>query len=275
MHEQRARQVAAICREIEAAETMPRLAALAARARMSPYHFHRLFKAVTGLTPRAFATANRKARVQQQLVRRDTTVTDAIYSAGFNSGGRFYESSSALLGMTPTAYREGGPGLEIRFAVGHCSLGSILVAQTSKGVCAILLGDNPKELVHELEHRFPRAALERGDESFEQVVSQVIAFVDAPATGLNLPLDIRGTVFQQRVWQVLRTIAPGETATYTEVAARIGAPEATRAVAQACGANPLAVAIPCHRVIKKDGAISGYRWGVERKRQLLDKETGR
>jgi AraC family transcriptional regulator of adaptative response/methylated-DNA-[protein]-cysteine methyltransferase len=254
---------------------MPRLATLAARARMSPYHFHRVFKAVTGVTPRAYAAAHRTARVHRALERPATTVTDAIYTAGFSSGGRFYESAADMLGMTPTDYRLGGTGLEIRFAVGDCSLGSVLVAQTDKGICAILLGEDPDSLIHELERRFSRATLVAGDASFERVVAQVIGLVEAPTSEVHLPLDIRGTAFQRRVWQALRTIAPGETVTYSEIAARIGAPQAIRAVAQACGANPLAVVIPCHRVVKKDGDISGYRWGVDRKRKLLDKEARR
>ena len=200
------------------------------------------------------------------------SVTEAIYAAGFNSAGRFYETSDAMLGMTPTKYRAGGAATEIRFAVGECSLGSILVARSAKGLCAILLGDDPDALLRELQDRFPMATLVGGDAGFERLVSQVVGFVDAPAIGLNLPLDIRGTAFQQRVWQALREIPPGSTATYAEIAARLGSPHGARAVAQACAANPLAVAIPCHRVIRTDGAMSGYRWGLERKRQLLARE---
>jgi AraC family transcriptional regulator of adaptative response/methylated-DNA-[protein]-cysteine methyltransferase len=177
-----------------------------------------------------------------------------------------------MLGMTPTDYRAGGLHAEIRFAVGECSLGSILVAKTSKGVCAILLGDEPEALVHDLQDRFPRATLLGGDEAFERIVAKVVGFVEAPALGLDLPLDVRGTAFQERVWQALREIPPGSTASYSEIAARVGAPKAGRAVAQACAANPLAVAIPCHRVVRQDGALSGYRWGVERKRTLLKRE---
>jgi AraC family transcriptional regulator of adaptative response/methylated-DNA-[protein]-cysteine methyltransferase len=203
---------------------------------------------------------------------RSKTVTEAIYQAGFSSGGRFYEIADEVLGMTPTSYRAGGLNTEIRFAVGDCSLGSILVAQSAKGVCAILLGDDADALVRDLQDRFPRATLVGGDAAFEQTVARVIGFVEDPAGGLGLPLDVRGTAFQQRVWQALREIPAGSTATYTEIAARIGAPNGARAVAQACGANPLAVAIPCHRVVSTDGSLSGYRWGVERKRNLLQKE---
>ena len=264
--------VAEICRAIEAADETPSLAALAKRAGLSPYHFHRVFKAVTGVTPRAYAAAHRTERVRRELEKRSKTVTEAIYDAGFNSGGRFYETSDQLLGMTPTDYRAGGAETEMRFAVGECSLGSILVAQSAKGVCAILLGDDPEALVRDLEDRFPRATLVGGDAAFEQIVAKVIGFVERPALGLDLPLDVRGTAFQQRVWQALREIPAGSTASYTEIAARIGAPTGARAVAQACGANPLAVAIPCHRVVRTDGSLSGYRWGVERKRTLLRRE---
>jgi AraC family transcriptional regulator, regulatory protein of adaptative response / methylated-DNA-[protein]-cysteine methyltransferase len=264
--------VAAICRVIEAAEKTPRLAVLARRAGLSPYHFHRVFKAVTGVTPRAYAAAHRTTRVRNELEKGSKTVTEAIYAAGFNSGGRFYETSNQLLGMTPTDYRAGGAETEMHFAAGECSLGSILVAQSAKGVCAILLGDDPDVLVRDLQDRFPRAVLVGGDAAFEQTVARVIGFVDAPAVGLDLPLDVRGTAFQQRVWQALREIPVGSTASYTEIATRIGAPHGARAVAQACGANALAVAIPCHRVVRTDGSLSGYRWGVERKRNLLKRE---
>jgi AraC family transcriptional regulator of adaptative response/methylated-DNA-[protein]-cysteine methyltransferase len=267
-----AAKVAEICRVIEAADATPSLAVLARRAGMSPYHFHRLFKAVTGVTPRAYAAAHRTERVRNELGKRSKTVTEAIYDSGFNSGGRFYAASDQLLGMTPTDYRAGGAHSEIRFAVGECSLGSILVAQSAKGVCAILLGDDPDTLVRDLQDRFPRATLVGGDATFEKTVARVIGFVEAPALGLDLPLDVRGTAFQQRVWQALRRIPAGSTVSYTEIARRIGTPHGARAVARACAENPLAVAIPCHRIVRTDGSPSGYRWGVERKRTLLSKE---
>ncbi len=201
------------------------------------------------------------------------SVTEAIYRAGFNSSGRFYASSTATLGMQPRAFRAGGEGAVIRFAVGECSLGSILVAATDKGVCAISLGDDPDALVRDLQDRFPSAQLSAGDEGFDQLVAAVVGFVEAPGLGTDLPLDVRGTAFQQRVWQALRDIPAGSTASYADIARRIGAPRAVRAVAQACASNPLAVAIPCHRVVRRDGELSGYRWGVERKRALLDREV--
>jgi AraC family transcriptional regulator of adaptative response/methylated-DNA-[protein]-cysteine methyltransferase len=174
--------------------------------------------------------------------------------------------------MTPTAYRSGGAGHEIRFAIGQCTLGAILVAATGRGVCAILLGDDPEALAHDLERRFPRARLLGADAGFEQLVAQVVGLVEQPGLGTELPLDIRGTAFQQRVWKALRRIPAGKTASYREIARRIGAPRSVRAVAQAIAANALAVAIPCHRVIRTDGDLSGYRWGVERKRELIDRE---
>ena len=264
--------VARICRLIESARTVPALSYLARRAGLSPHHFHRTFKAITGVTPRAYAAAHRSKRVREELRKRSKTVTDAIYDAGFGSGGRFYESSDAMLGMTPSEYRSGGRATRIHFAVGESSLGSILVAQSARGVCAILLGDDPDALVRELQDRFPAATFVGGDSAFERVVSTVVGFVEKPSNGLDLPLDIRGTAFQQRVWQALRGIPAGTSVSYTEIARRIGAPRAVRAVARACAANPLAVAIPCHRVIRTDGSPSGYRWGVERKRALLTRE---
>jgi len=270
--ERQAAVVASACRMIEQAEELPSLDALARAAGLSPFHFHRVFKAVAGVTPKAFADAHRGGRVRDELKRADT-VTEAIYGAGFNSNARFYESSAKLLGMTPSAFRAGGVGATIRFAVGECSLGSILVAATEKGVCAIQFGDDPDTLARNLQDAFPKAKLVGGDKAFEQLVAKVVGFVEMPRRGLDLPLHVRGTAFQQNVWRALRKIRPGATASYAEIATKIGEPKAVRAVAQACGANPVAVAIPCHRVVRRDGALSGYRWGVERKRALLEKEA--
>jgi len=269
---QHAAAMAKACRLIETTEDMPNLDALAEAAGMSRFHFHRIFKTITGVTPKAYAAAHRAQRVRDALSRSDT-VTEAIYSAGFNSNAPFYATSLEVLGMTPTHFRSGGHGASIRFAVGECSLGSILVAATDRGVCAIMLGDDPDALVRDLQDRFPKARLIGGDTDFEQLVAKVVGFVEAPALGLDLPLDVQGTAFQQRVWQALRAIPSGATASYTEIAERIGAPQAVRAVAQACASNALAVAIPCHRVVRRDGALAGYRWGVERKRALLEREA--
>lgn len=282
--ERRAAVVAEMCRLLETAgDPLPTLDELAAHVDLSPYHAHRLFKAVTGVTPKAYATERRGQRVRSALTTRSprtarhpgASVTEAIHDAGYGSSARFYEKSTALLGMTPTEYRAGGTELPIRFAIGECSLGSILVAATERGVCAITLGDDPEALAHDLEQRFPRAQLIGADATFERLVAQVVGLVERPGATAALPLDIRGTAFQQRVWQALSKIPAGETASYAQIAAAIGAPSATRAVAQACGANALAVAIPCHRVVRTDGALSGYRWGVERKRQLLEREARR
>lgn len=272
LSEQHADKVTQICRLIETAERVPSLAELAERAGLSPHHFHRVFKAITGLTPKAYADAHRDRQLRDHLPG-SASVTNAIFDAGYSSNGRFYERSQRLLGMTPTRYRAGGPDTEIRFAVGECSLGSILVAASTRGVCAILLGDDPDALARDLQDRFPHAQLLGGDRDFEQLVAQVVGFVEAPGLGLDLPLDVRGTAFQQRVWQALQQIPVGATSSYAQIARQIGAPNAVRAVAQACGANALAVAIPCHRVVRNDGAVSGYRWGVERKRALLEREA--
>ncbi|MBP5943007.1 MULTISPECIES: bifunctional DNA-binding transcriptional regulator/O6-methylguanine-DNA methyltransferase Ada [Pseudomonas] len=269
---QHAAVVAVACRQIESADTLPALNELAATAGLSPFHFHRVFKAATGLTPKGYASAHRSRRVRERLAD-GGSVTDALYDAGFNSNSRFYESADHLLGMKPGDYRAAGQNNDIRFAVGQCSLGAILVAQSERGVCAILLGDDPHQLVCDLQDQFRKANLIGADAEFEQLIAKVVGFIEAPAIGLELPLDVRGTAFQERVWQALREIPVGSTASYADIAQRIGAPTSMRAVAQACGANRLAVAIPCHRVVRSDGNLSGYRWGVERKRQLLERET--
>ncbi len=271
--EQHAAMVTEACRLIEASQSAPTLEEFAVHAGVSGFHLHRVFKAITGLTPREYAAAHRGDRVRKELGRAGS-VTAAIYQSGYNSNGRFYGESQQVLGMTPTIYRAGGADADIHFAVGECSLGSILVARSELGVCAILLGDDPDALARDLQDRFPRATLIGEDAEFEQLVAHVVGFVEAPGLGLDLPLDVRGTAFQRRVWQALQEIPAGSTASYTEIAGRIGSPSAVRAVAQACAANPLAVAIPCHRVVRTDGGLSGYRWGVERKRALLQREAG-
>ena len=274
--ERQSRAVAAACREIERAtdegEPEPRLGALAAQAGLSRFHFHRLFKETTGVTPKSYAAARRDSLARHGLERGDS-VTSAIYAAGYSSSSRFYEGSTTRLGMRPSDYRAGGPGTEIRFAVGECSLGAFLVAATEKGVCAIMLADAPEPLVAALEDRFPKARLVGGDADFEALVGQVVGLIEAPGQKSDLPLDLRGTAFQQQVWRALTGIPPGTTASYSEIARRIGAPKAVRAVAQACAANPAAIAVPCHRVVRSDGALSGYAWGIERKRELIRRES--
>jgi AraC family transcriptional regulator of adaptative response/methylated-DNA-[protein]-cysteine methyltransferase len=259
------------CRLIETSETLPSLAALAEAAGLSRFHFHRIFKEATGVTPKAYGDAWRARRMRQELDQCDT-VTEALYGAGFNSNGRFYAAAPEVLGMTATSFRAAGEGTTIRFAVGECSLGSILVAATDKGVCAIALGDDPDALVRALQDRFSNARLIGGDRAFEQQVAKVVGFVEKPARGLDLPLDIRGTAFQRRVWDAIRAIPAGSTATYTQLAKRLGKPRSVRAVAHACASNTIAVAIPCHRVVRMDGSLAGYRWGVDRKQALLERE---
>lgn len=265
--------IAEACRLIEHSEALPTLAQLASASRLSPGYFHRVFKAVTGLTPKDYSVALRATRIRKELSR-GRKISDAIYDAGFNSNSRFYEKSSELLGMTPTHYKAGGVNEDIRFAVGQCSLGAILVASSAKGIAAILIGDDPDVLVRDLQDQFPKARLIGGEKDYESLVARVVGFVEAPRLGLDLPLDVRGTAFQQRVWRALREIPAGATVTYTDIACRINAPKSVRAVAGACAANKIAVAIPCHRVIRRDGSLTGYRWGVERKRVLLDREIG-
>ena len=276
--ERQAAAVAQACRLIDdaavASELSPDLDSLARAVGMSRFHFHRVFKAHTGITPKAYSSARRAARLQQGLALAPS-VTDALYDAGFGSSGRFYEASGGLLGMAPGRYRAGGQGETIRFAVAACSLGAILVASTERGICAILIGDEPEPLVRDLQDRFPQAELVGAEPDYERTVAQVIGFVEAPRIGLALPLDVRGTAFQRRVWEALRAIPAGMTVSYSELAERLGMPSAARAVAGACAANPVAVAIPCHRVVRLDGALSGYRWGIERKRTLLDREAGK
>ena len=269
---QNAALVAKACRLIEQSEEPLSLAELADAVELSPSYFHRMFKAATGLTPKDYLEAHRAGKVRERLAQ-GQSVTSTIYDAGFNSSGRFYEKTAEMLGMTPSKYRAGGADEDIRFAVGQSSLGPILVASSVKGVAAILIGDDPDALVRSLQDRFPRARLIGGDAEYEQLVAQVIGFIEAPKIGFDLPLDVRGTAFQQRVWQALRDIPPGRTVTYAEIARLIGAPKAVRAVAGACASNNIAVAIPCHRVVRHDGAVSGYAWGVERKRALIEREA--
>jgi len=269
---QKAALVAKACRLIEEREEEPSLNDLADAVGRSASYFHRMFKAATGLTPKDYAVAHRAAKVRQGL-ESGNSVTGSMYDAGFNSSGRFYAKSTDMLGMTPKQYRGGGANERIVFAVGQTSLGAILVASSKKGVASILLGDDPDVLVRNLQDRFPKADLIGADRDYEALVARVVGFIEAPGLGLDLPLDVRGTAFQQRVWQALQQIPVGQTVSYADVAQCIGSPKAVRAVAGACAANHLAVAIPCHRVVRNDGSLSGYAWGVERKRTLLDREA--
>lgn len=264
--------VAELCRWIDAQPEPPTLAALARQAGWSPGHLHRVFQAVTGITPKAYVSAQRARRMAQALAQ-GHSVTDAQHGAGYGSSSRLHADAPDRLGMPPSAYRAGGRGFAIRFALGQCSLGALLVAATERGLCAILLGDEPEPLLRDLQDRFPAAELRGAEPEFEQWMAQVVGLVDDPHRGLALPLDVRGTAFQQRVWQALRQIPPGRTASYTDIAHQLGQPSAVRAVAGACAANPLAVAIPCHRVVRQSGELSGYRWGLARKATLLEREA--
>lgn len=264
--------VARLCRHIAQADGTPPLAELAAIAGLSPSHLQRRFKANTGLSPREYALAIRADRLRERLAAGAASVTEAIHAAGFGSSSRFYERSDDMLGMTPTAYRKGGANQLIHFASGRCTLGLVLVASGDRGICAILLGDDTKALLADLARRFPNAHLTPAEAGFEATVAAVIRLVDDPARGTALPLDLRGTAFQQQVWKALQAIPAGQTASYTELANRVGRPRAVRAVAAACAANPIAVAVPCHRALRSDGALAGYRWGLARKRALLARE---
>ncbi|MNQ64424.1 Bifunctional transcriptional activator/DNA repair enzyme Ada [compost metagenome] len=268
---QHAAAIERACRALEA-EQPPDLATLAEQAGMSRFHFHRVFKAATGITPKAYANALRASRARLQL-KQSASVTDAMYDAGFNSSGRFYEAAPAILGMTPTAFRKNGEGVDIRFAVAQCSLGALLVAASETGICEIALDEDPDQLVKNLQDRFKAARLIGADPGFESWVAAVVGFVEDPSRGLDLPLDVRGTAFQRKVWEALCEIPLGATATYAEVAERIGSPGAVRAVARASATNNIALAIPCHRVVRTDGSLAGYRWGIDRKRELIAREA--
>lgn len=271
--EREAQLIAKTCKIIEQAESIPPLADLASALGYSPHHFHRLFKRLTGVTPKAYADAYRHKRVKNNLTQ-GGSITAALYESGYNSSSRFYESSSQMLGMTPKSYRAGGVGEMIHHAIAPCSLGHVLVALSALGVCAIFMGDEPQNLLQDLMTRFPKADHLPAYADLQTMVGQVVELIDHPHAGADasLPLDLRGTVFQRRVWDELRKIPVGKTISYAELAAKIGKPKATRAVASACAANKLAVVVPCHRVITASGKISGYRWGPERKLRLLQAE---
>ena len=269
--QRRGARIARVCRLIDAAESMPSLGDLAQAVHVSPYHLSREFKAVTGITPREYYQRRRRQRLGAAL---DSAprITEALHAAGYGASGRFYAESTAVLGMSPREFRAGGAGLQICHAVAPCSLGHVLAAATDRGLCAILLGDDPDALRRDLAQRFARATLHAAPAAFGRELRRVVQLIEKPGEGFDLPLDILGTAFQQRVWAALREIPAGETASYAQIAARLRAARAARAVAQACAANPLAVAVPCHRVLRGNGELSGYRWGVERKRELLRRE---
>lgn len=259
------------CAFIEAAEAMPSLEHLADRAGYSRFHFLRMFRAHTGLTPRSYAEGVRARRLHAALAAGERVV-DAVADAGFGSESRVYERTGELLGMTPGAVRRGGAGEVIRTAATDSPFGRLLVGATDRGICFLGFGEPDPALEGDLRRRFPQARLERDDPTLAETVAAVLAFIDEPRAALDLPLDLRGTAFQLRVWQALTRIPPGETRSYAELAAMIGNPRAVRAVARSCASNPVSLAVPCHRVVGSDGDLTGYRWGVPRKRVLLARE---
>jgi AraC family transcriptional regulator of adaptative response/methylated-DNA-[protein]-cysteine methyltransferase len=266
-----ARAVHRACRLIEESEVAPRLGELAAAVGMSESHFHRQFKRLLGVTPKQYSAGKRVKRLQNEL-EAGRPIADAIYESGYGSGSRVYETSAAMLGMTPTDYRDAGKDQVIAYALEKTELGWLLVAATAKGICSIEFGDNKKQLRENFVRKFSAASIDAADQKLCGWVSEIVSFIRTPVHGLRLPLDIRGTAFQRRVWQALQKIPLGTTMTYAQVADAIDQPRAHRAVARACAANQLALAVPCHRVVRKDGQMGGYRWGTGRKRQLLDRE---
>ncbi len=267
----RLEKIAHACQLLEQ-ESPLTLDELAQQVAMSPYHLHRLFKATTGMTPKAWQQSWRARRLRDAQAK-GVPVTQAILNAGFPDSSSYYRKADQTLGMTAKQFRKGGDNVSVRYTLADCSLGRCLVAESERGICAILLGDDDATLVADLHELFPAAQDMPADTDFQQRVREVIAAINARDAPLSLPLDIRGTAFQQQVWQALRAIPCGETMSYQQLASAIGKPKAVRAVASACGANKLAIVIPCHRVIRGDGALSGYRWGIARKALLLQRET--
>ncbi|MDQ2229060.1 bifunctional DNA-binding transcriptional regulator/O6-methylguanine-DNA methyltransferase Ada [Citrobacter portucalensis] len=264
-------KIARACQLLEQ-ESPLTLDELAQQVAMSPYHLHRLFKATTGMTPKVWQQSWRARRLRDALAK-GVPVTQAILNAGFPDSSSYYRKADQALGMTAKQFRKGGDNVSVRYTLADCALGRCLVAESERGICAILLGDDDATLVADLHALFPAAQDVPAEANFQQRVREVIVAINSRDASLSLPLDIRGTAFQQQVWQALRTIPCGETVSYQQLVSAIGKPKAVRAVASACGANKLAIVIPCHRVIRGDGALSGYRWGIARKAQLLQRET--
>lgn len=268
---QLANKIAAVCRWLEQSDSTHALDELAQRAEMSRFHFQRTFKKITGVTPKHYQQHLRQLRVQNAL-HDSPSITDAFYAAGYNSSGNFYRDSDAMLGMTPTQFRAGGDAIDIYLGTAHCDLGVLLIAATRNGICTIELGNDESTLIESIRLRYPRAHFIEMDTQTGQWLQQLVQWIKQPQQALQLPLDIQGTAFQRQVWDALRAIPLGVTASYTDIAARIGKPNAVRAVASACANNQLALIIPCHRVIRGNGELAGYRWGLERKRELLRRE---
>lgn len=271
--QQRLDKVTKACRLLEQ-DTPITLEQLAAEVALSPYHFHRLFKSVTGMTPKAWQLAFRARRLRNTLAVSET-VTDAVLAAGFPDSSSYYRQADASLGMTAQQFRRGGDAAGVWYTFSDCALGRCLVAESERGICAILLDDSDEQLLAQLQAIFPRAQRAQANAAFSSRVAQVIKRLDNADAPFTLPLDLRGTAFQLQVWQALREIPTGETVSYRKLAQKLGKPNAVRAVASACGANKLAIVIPCHRVVRSDGALSGYRWGMARKAQLLQRERNK
>lgn len=269
--EHEARLVAQVCRALEASDELPTLASLAEIVGIGTAQLQRVFRRVTGLTPHAYAQEMRGQRVRSELAA-GSAVTAAFHRAGYGSSGRFYEQADAVLGMTPTSRRQQGAGLDIEVAVGTSSLGHVLVAWTTRGICAVALGDDGQALRTALAKDFARARIREADSDGAAILADVLRLVEQPGSSPQLPLDLQGTLLQMQVWQALRKVPPGSTITYTELAKRVGRPDAVRAVASACARNRVALLVPCHRVVRGDGSLAGYHWGVERKRALLARE---
>jgi AraC family transcriptional regulator of adaptative response/methylated-DNA-[protein]-cysteine methyltransferase len=259
------------CRIIEESEISMRLDELASQVNLSPYHFHRLFKKIVGVTPKQYSARHQSQRFHKSL-KSSPSVTDAIYTAGYGSSGSAYDKKRDQLAMKPTVYRKGADGVTITYGLAQCFLGWVIVAATDRGICAIEFGDDSDTLPGQVQASFPNAQLTKADRGFETLIKEVVGFIESPEDMFQVPLDIQGTAFQQQVWEILRQIKPGKTMSYTDVAERLGKPNAVRAVASACASNKLAVVIPCHRVISKSGKTGGYRWGTERKKKLLQSE---
>ena len=274
-HRELPQVITRVCRFIdEIVEEGPKLDRLAEVAGVSPFHLQRSFKGALGISPRQYAELKRFLRFKTRLHKGDD-VTTAMYEAGFNSPSRLYERSTSALGMTPSAYRAGAPGQEIRYTLADSSLGRVLIAATDKGVCAVRIGDSDKTLEGTLRGEFPKAVIQRDDCELSAYAGEIISAAEGKGIAHEIPLDIQHTAFQGKVWQALRNITIGETRTYQQVARAIGEPGAVRAVANACASNPVALVIPCHRVVRTNGELGGYRWGVERKKKLLNKERER
>ena len=268
------RHIAAVeraCALIRSRDALPSLDELASAARISRFHFHRVFKQITGATPRDWGKAHRLDRFAERLDAGEN-VAEAVYAAGFGASSRAYEAAPIGLGMTPAARRHGGRGETIRFTTVKTALGWALIAATARGICMTALGDEKAPLEADLRRRFPAALIWPADSQLAAWAQRIVQFITAPGEQPDLPLDIRGTAFQARVWRALQKVPPGRTSTYTEIAQALGQPKAVRAVAAACAANKLALLVPCHRIVRRDGDLAGYRWGVERKRALLAAE---